>query len=247
MSGIGQSGQSRASRIDLGKFSLVRYTKHGKRFEIVVNPENAWLYKQGEVIPIEEIVEGMTIFENFSKGLKADLDTLEQVFETRSEKEIALAMLDKGDLQLTQEQRNRFLKEKRDEIIAYLVKHAVNPKNKAPHPAARIEKAMDEAGVNIDRKEPAADQARKIIKEIQVILPIKIESATIEFIVPAIDTGRMYGVLQTSGDLVKESWGKDGVLTMIVRVPAGTVAQILEEVSDKSKGRTQSTVIERAE
>ena len=105
---------------------------------------------------------------------------------------------------------------------------------------------MDEAGVNIDRKEPAADQARKILKEIQAILPIRIESATIEFIVPAADTGKMYGQLQSSGDIIKESWGKDGSLTLIVRVPAGTVAQILEQVSDRSKGRVQSTVIERA-
>ena len=36
-------------------------------------------------------------------------------------------MLLKGDLQLTIEQRRAFVKEKRDEIIDYLIKNAVNP------------------------------------------------------------------------------------------------------------------------
>ncbi|MHA2029422.1 MAG: ribosome assembly factor SBDS [Candidatus Kariarchaeaceae archaeon] len=245
MSGIGQSGQSRESRIDLGKFSLVRLHTHGQRFEIIVDPHNAWLLKQGEEIPIDEIVEGYTVFENLSKGLKADKETLIDILGVSSDKEIILKILERGELQITQEQRKQFLKEKRDEIIEFLVKHAVNPKTKSPHPESRIEKAMDDAGVNIDRKEPAPDQARRIIKEIQNIIPIQIEIAKIECIVPAKDTGKLYGFIQGSGDVVKESWGKDGSLTMIIQVPAGMVAMILEDLSDKSKGRVQATVIER--
>lgn len=245
MSGIGKSPGDRSVRVDLGKFTLVKYNSHGKRFEIVVNPEKAWLFKQGEQIPIEEIVEGYNIFENFSKGLKADVPGLETIFGTIDEETIIKTMIEKGNLQITQEQRKRFLKEKRDEIIAYLVRHAVNPRTKLPHPALRIEKAMDDAGVRIDRKEPASDQARLILKEIQKILPIQIESATIEFVVPAKDTGRLYGYIQGQGDVLKEEWGKDGSLTIIIRVPAGVVAKLLEDMSDQSKGRVRSTVIDR--
>jgi ribosome maturation protein SDO1 len=224
----------------------VRLNTHGQRFEIVVDPHNAWLARQGEDISIEEIVEGYTVFENFSKGLKADKETLIDILGVSSDKEIATKILERGELQLTQEQRKQFLKEKRDEIIDFLVKHAVNPKTKSPHPESRIEKAMDDAGVKIERKEPAPDQARRIIKEIQRIIPIQIEIAKIECIVPPKDTGKLYGFIQGSGDVVKESWGKDGSLTMIVQVPAGMVATILEDLSDKSKGRVQATVIERA-
>ena len=241
-----RSGQSRESRVDLGKLSLIRFNGHGKRFELVVDPEKAWLFKQGDDIPVEEIVEGFVVFENFSKGLKADLNTLSEVFGVSEEKEIIKALLEKGELQITQEQRNRFLKEKREEIIEYLIKHAVNPKTKSPHPASRIEKAMDEAGVRIERKEATPEQARRILKDIQSIIPIQIESAKIEFVIPPVDTGKMYGFVQSAGDVMKESWGKDGSLTMIVQVPAGVVAQLLESVSDRSKGRIQATVVERA-
>ncbi|MHA2090591.1 MAG: ribosome assembly factor SBDS [Candidatus Kariarchaeaceae archaeon] len=246
MSGIGKSPGDRSTRIDIGKFTMVRYNSHGKRFEIVVHPENAWLYRQGDNINLEEIVEGFTVFENFSKGLKAEGTELESVFGTSDEKEILQMMLERGELLLTQEQRKRFLKEKRDEIIEYLVTHAVNPRTKAPHPATRIEKAMDDTGVRIDRKAPAADQARTILKDIQQILPIQIETASIEFVVPPKDTGKLYGYIQGSGDVLKEEWGRDGSLTIILRIPAGVVANLLEDISDRSKGRVQSTVIDRA-
>ncbi|MHA2250839.1 MAG: ribosome assembly factor SBDS [Candidatus Kariarchaeaceae archaeon] len=246
MSGIGKSPGDRSTRVDLGKFTLVKYSSHGKRYEIIVDPEAAWLFKQGEDVPIDDIVEGYSIFENISKGLKADIDGLDSIFGTTDEKKIIKLMLENGELQITHEQRKRFLKEKRDEIIEYLVKHAVNPRTKTPHPAARIEKAIDDVGVRIDRKEPTSDQALRVLKEIQQVLPMQIETATIEFVIPAKDTGKMYGYMQGSGDVLKEEWVKDGSLTMIIRVPAGIVAKILEEVSDRSKGRIRSSVIDRA-
>jgi ribosome maturation protein SDO1 len=242
-----KSPGDRANEVDLGKYSLVRFKSHGHKFEIVVDPENAWLFKQGEEISIDEIVEGYFVFENFSRGLKANDQDLEEVFGTSEDKVVAMEILKKGELQLTQEQRKEFLREKIEEIVDYLVKNAVNPKTKAPHPASRIEKAIDDAGVRIDRNEDTVEQAKRVIKEIQVILPIKIESATIEFVVPPKDTGRLYGFIQGAGELVNENWGNDGTLTILVRVPAGVVASLLEEVSDISKGRVRATVVDRSE
>jgi ribosome maturation protein SDO1 len=86
----------------------------------------------------------------------------------------------------------------------------------------------------------------RIIKQIQGILPIKIETATIEFIIPASLSGRLYGMIKAYGDVAKEDWGKDGSLTILSKVPAGIVAKILEEVSDQSKGKVRSTVIDRS-
>lgn len=242
---IGKSSGDRSSRVDLGDLSLIRYTTHGKRLELIVNPEKAWLYKQGEDVPLEDICEGFTIFENISKGLKANVDDLKDIFGVQNEKEMAKLMIERGELLITQEQRNKFLKEKRDEILEYLVTHAVNPKTKSPQPIARIEKAMEDAGVRIDRNEPAPDQARKIITEIQSILPITIETATIEYIIPPKDTGKLYGLIQGSGEVLKEEWGNDGTLTILSKVPAGLVGANLEKVRDVSKGRVRSTVIDR--
>lgn len=237
----------RSSAVDLGKFTLVRYNSHGKRFEMVVNPEKAWLFNQGEDIPIDDVVEGdYIIFENFSRGLKANDEEVEEIFDTSVDREIAELMLQRGELQLSQEQRKEFLREKRDEILDYLVTHAVNPRTKSPHPRQRIDIAMDNAGVRIDRKEETKDQAERIIKQLSATLPMKLESATIEFVVPPKDTGPLYGFIQGEGEVVNENWGTDGTLTIMLRVPAGKVASLLEEISDKSKGRVRATVVDRS-
>lgn len=247
MSGMDRRSGDRSTSVDLGKFTLVRFNSHGKRLELVVDPEQAWLRRQGDDIPIDDIVEGYIFFENFSRGFKANDEDVFEIFETDDMKKAAELMVLNGDLQITQEQRKQFLKEKREEIIDYLVTHAVNPRTKAPHPADRLEKAMDDAGIQIDRNEPASEQAKRMIEIIDKVLPIQIETATLEFVVPPKDTGPLYGYIQTNGELVNENWGSDGTLTMVIRVPAGMVANLLEEISDRSKGRVRSTVIDRSD
>jgi ribosome maturation protein SDO1 len=236
----------RSARVDLGEYSLIRYKAKGFRFEMIVDPEKAWLYRQGEKLTLEEIFEGFIVFENFSKGLKASSEDLIDVFETEEEKEIAKQVLEKGDLQITQEMRKRFLGEKIEEIVEFLVKHTVNPKTRAPHTPARIEKAMDEAGSRIDRNEPTKEQALRILKEISSIIPIKMEVVTVEFILPASNAGSLYGVLKAAGEVVGEQWGNDGNLTISLQIPAGVQAQLMEEISDKTRGKAQIRVISRS-
>ncbi|MHA2501368.1 MAG: ribosome assembly factor SBDS [Candidatus Kariarchaeaceae archaeon] len=237
----------RSERVDLGKFTLVRYSSHGKRFEMVVNPEPAFLFTQGEDVDIDDVVEGgYIIFENFSRGLKATDDDLAEVFGTSEDREVAKLMLKKGELQLTQEQRRAFVQEKRDEILDYLEKHAVNPNTKSPQPRQRIDNAMDAAGVIINKDEDTKAQVDRIIRQLTSTLPLSLESATVEFVVAPKDTGPLYGFLQGAGEPINENWGGDGTLTMIVRVPSGLVAGLLEEVSDQSKGRVRATVIDRS-
>lgn len=244
--GFNRSSGDRSSRVDLGDYTLVRYKAKGFRFEMVVDPEKAWLYREGESIPLDEIFEGYNVFENFSKGLKASGEDLFDVFETESEEEIAQQMLEKGELQITQEMRNRFLQEKIDEIVEFLVKHTVNPKTRAPHTPARIQKAMDEAGSRVERDEPTKEQALRILNEISSIIPIKMEVVTIEFILPAQFAGSLYGNVRNAGEVTNESWGNDGSLTITMQLPAGVQAQLMEEIADKTKGKAQIRVLSRS-
>jgi ribosome maturation protein SDO1 len=136
--------------IDLEKKALVRYTYRNQKFEIIVDPEAALDYKKGEDIPISEVVEGFVVFHNATKGEKASEVILEQTFESTNEEKIVEIILQKGALQLKQAQRKTLLKEKIDEIINFIHIHCINPQTNKPHPPARIESAMDEAGVNVD-------------------------------------------------------------------------------------------------
>ena len=238
------SGQ-RQKRVDLGGKSLVRYTKHGKRLEIVVDPKKAWLYKQGEDIPIDDIVDAYIVFTNFSKGEKAGATELANILGTEDDVEAVKKILDEGDLLITQEQRKEFLKKKRQEVIDFIHAYCVNPRTKAPHPKNRIEAAMDQAGVNLNYREPAKEQALRVINKLKTVLPLQMETATVEFRVPPTLSGQFYGLLTNSGEVVKEEWGNDGSLSITLQLPGGIMAELMDQIASKSKGKIQTKVVKR--
>ena len=238
------SGERR-QYIDLEKKALVRYVYRNQKFEIIVDPEMALDYKKGEEIPLNEVVEGFIIFHNATKGEKASDVILEQTFETNNEEEIVEIILQKGALQLTQAQRKLLLKDKEDEIINFIHIHCINPQTNKPHPPARIEAAMDEAGVQIDYNLAPEIQAKDIIKQIQTIIPIRLESVVLAVKVTPDFTGPAYGIVAGAGQLLEDQWGDDGAWYAKVEMPSGKQADFLDKINNLTKGKAEVKIVER--
>jgi ribosome maturation protein SDO1 len=235
----------RRQYIDLEKKALVRYTYRNQKFEIIVDPEAALNYKKGEDVHINDVIEGFIVFHNATKGEKASEIILEQIFETSNEEEIAEIILQKGALQLTQAQRKRLLKDKIDEIINFIHVHCINPQTNKPHPPARIESAMDEAGVNVDYVLPADKQAKDIIKQIQSILPIRLETVVLAVKITSDFTGPAYGIVSGAGELLEDQWGNDGTWYAKVEMPSGKQADFLDKINQLTKGKAEVKIVER--
>ena len=231
--------------IDLEKKALVRYVLRNQKFEIIVDPELALDYKKGKEIPLSDIVESFIVFHNASKGAKASEMILEQIFETNDPEEIAKIILTKGALQLTQAQRKRLLKDKEDEIINFIHIHCVNPQTNKPHPPARIEAAMDEAGVHIDYNLAPEIQAKEVIKQIQTIIPIRLESVVLAVKVTPDFTGPAFGIVSGAGQLIEDQWGYDGVGDAKVEMPSGKQADFLDKLNALTKGKAEVKIVER--
>jgi ribosome maturation protein SDO1 len=236
----------RRQHIDLEDKALVRYTHGNHKFEIVVDPEAALSYKKEEPgVDLNDVVEGYIIFHNATKGVKAAETILEQVFETTNEIEIAELILKKGALQLTQKQRKRLLREKIDNIIKFIHVHCINPQTNKPHPPSRIESAMDEAGVHVDYVLPAEVQAKRIIKEIQTIIPIRFESVVLAVKITPDHTGPAYGIVANFGEIVEDEWGDDGSWYAKVEMPSGVQADFLDKINQLTKGKSEVKIVER--
>ena len=232
-------------RIDLRGKSIVRFEKHGRRYELLVNPRPAWLFLQGEEVEIDDIFESFVVYENLSRGAKATNDDLEVSFEGLTEREIAVKILKEGQLQLTAEQRNEILKDKRIEIVDFIHIHCINPRENVPIPKDRIENAILELGVNIKYNEEAKEQALEIINLLKPVMPIRLESVKLAIKIPPSYTGSLYGTVLSAGELIQEEWLSDGSLAVLVQIPSGTQADFLEEVTSRTKGKAQVKVIER--
>ncbi len=232
-------------RIDLRGKSIVRLEKHGRRYELLVNPEPAWKLLQGEEVELDDIFEVFVVYENLSRGVKATKDDLEVAFEGLTEREIAVKILKEGKLQLTADQRNEILKEKRIEIVDFIHIHCINPRENVPIPKDRIEKAILDLGVNIDYKEEAKNQALEIINQLKPIMPIRLESVKLALKIPPNYTGPLYGFILSAGNLIQEEWLSDGSLAMVTQIPSGTQADFLEQVTSRTKGKAQVKILER--
>ncbi|MBE0516037.1 MAG: ribosome assembly factor SBDS [Methanophagales archaeon] len=228
--------------VSLDKAVVARY-KHGKRiFEILVDPEEAYLIRSGAQEEIEEVLAVDEIFVDASKGEKATEEDLMAVFSTTEVGEIARVIVKEGELQLTAEQRRRKVEEKKMMVVDRIARISINPQTNTPHPPTRIEIAMNEAKVHIDPFKSVDELVNETVKAIRAIIPIKIVEIAIAIKIPAAYTGRVYE-LKRNFELVKEEWQGDGSFIAVVKVPAGMRDELFSFLNRITKGEAQTKVV----
>ncbi|MBI4258438.1 MAG: ribosome assembly factor SBDS [Thaumarchaeota archaeon] len=225
------------------KFTTVRLTINGEHFEILVNPDNALNYKLGRKVELSQVIAVDEVYSDSSKGLRVSAEKLKKFFHTSDVAQAAKAVLERGDLQMTTDQRRRLVEEKKKQIINFISRNFVDPKTGLPHPPMRIEQALLQVRVSIDAFKPVEEQVKAIVDQMRAILPMKSEKMRIMVKVPAQFAPQSMGVLKGFGESHKEEWGADGSLTALLEIPAGAHAALLEKLGAVTKGAAQVNVI----
>lgn len=221
--------------VTLDKAVIAKLDKNGKHFEILVDSDLAYAYKEGKSVSLASMLAVNHVFNDASKGTKSPESDL-KAFGTDDPFIIAEEILKKGEIQLTTEFRRKKAEEKRLQIAFIISRNAINPQTKLPHPQQRIENAMEQAKVNIDPSVPADQQVPAIIAALRSILPISIEMAEVEVVIPARYASRAFGVMKTMGDVVSQKWTQDGSLAIIIKVPAGLKNEIIGKINSLAGG-----------
>ena len=112
------------------KFTVARLTKENEHFEILVKPQKALDYRNGKISGITEVLAAELIFSDANKGTKVSEESMHKAFGTVDALQIADIILKKGTLQLTTEQRRKMVEDKRRQIIDFISRQAVDPKDK---------------------------------------------------------------------------------------------------------------------
>lgn len=225
------------------KFTVARMTKDNEHFEILVKPEKALDYRMGKLAAITEVLAAETIFSDANKGTKVSEENIRKAFGTTDTLKVADAILKKGTLQLTTEQRRKMTEDKRRQIIDFISRQAVDPKTNLPHPPSRIENAMEQIHYSIDPFRPVEEQAKEIIKQLRMILPLKIEQVAVGVHIPAEYSARAYGTVKGFGSIKREEWRADGSWYGVLEMPAGLYAPFLEKLGEITKGSGEAKVI----
>lgn len=218
------------------KVTVVRYSFEGEKFEILVKPDPALEYKLGKRKDVSSVLVSDEIYSDSSKGTRASTEKLQKAFKTEDSMVIAEKILQKGDLNLTTDQRRKMISEKRKQIVNYISKTYVDPKSHLPHPPLRIEQAMEDGKVSIDPHKNVDDQIKDVVEKLRSIIPLKSENLVLEIIVPAQFAAQSYSVLKSNGTLKKEEWQSNGSLKAILEIPAAARPNVIDRLGSITKG-----------
>lgn len=226
------------------KLTTVRFVVGGDRFEILVDPDAALNYKLGKKVDLSQILAADEIYTDSNKGQRASEEKLMRSFKTSNFEQVAQAILQKGDIQLTTDQRRKMVDEKRKQIVSFISKNYVDPKTNLPHPPMRIEQALQQVRVVIDPNKDAEEQAKKIIDELRAILPLKTGNIRLKVHADAIHAPQTLGTLKSFGEILKEEWRSDGGLDAIIEIPIATQRSLLDRLGSATKGTAQASPVE---
>lgn len=225
------------------EYVIARLNVKGKRFEILVDPNKAFTFKEGKKIPLQDIIIGEFIYKDAKKGLKASPEELEEVFGTTDIIKISEKILKEGEIQLTADQRKQLLETKKKQIVYFISRSAMDPRTKTPIPPTLIEKAMEEAKVAIDMYKPIEEQIPTIVKAISRIIPIKLAKILLGVSIPPDYAHKIASQIMRLGEVKKNIWTDDGSLIVELEIPAGIQNEVIDQINKLTKGSASIKVI----
>ena len=229
--------------VSLDDAVIAKLKRGEEHFEILVDPYAAADLIDGKEINIIQNLDIDSIFKDSKKGTHASEESLKKSFGTSNIEEIAKLIILKGEIQLTTDQRHKMQASKKNRIVDTIVRNAMDPKTKSPHPRKRIELAMDEAGVHVDPFKPVSEQVKTVIELLRPIIPISIEQVKISVKIPSQYTGKAYGIARNYGTLEREDWQSDGSWIGIIRIPAGMQTDFYDKLNEATKGNVSTKIL----
>lgn len=205
----------------------------GKRFEVLVNVDGAIKVKQGKPVSMANVVISDCIFSDLKKGIRVSEADLKSVFNTTEINAIAERIIKNGEVNIPAEYRDAERENKVKQVVEFLVKNAQDPRTNKPYTPDMIKNSLEKAGVNVDNR-PIDEQISKILDKLRPIIPIKIETKKLEIVVPAVHTGRVYGLIAEYKE--REEWLNNGDLLMVINLPAGMQMAFYDKLNAVTHG-----------
>jgi len=229
--------------VNLDDAIIARLDSHGESFEILLDPAVFDLMKAGKGFNLIDHMAVEDVFKNARKGTRPAEEKLKEAFGTSDISEIAKRIIEKGDVQITTEQRKEMLEAKRQRVAHYIATNAINPQTKLPHPLTRIELALDEVKFHVDPFKPIEKEIDEAMRLLRPVLPIRFEKSKIVIKIRGEDYGRCYDDLIHYGLVEREEWAADGSWIGLMEIPAGLVPELTEKLKGRTKGTSSVKLI----
>jgi ribosome maturation protein SDO1 len=219
------------------KDTTARIKINNKHFEISVDLDYALRLRKGDNVNIQNVLLVNQIFTNLKDGSKASSSDLMSCFGTSDVLAVADRIVKKGEIQLPKEFRDEQSENKKKQVIDWIVRNAVDVKSGRPFTPQAITSAIEQAGVNITNVS-VEQQIGKITESLKTIIPLKIQTKKLVITLPAIYTGKAYGVFNEYKE--KEDWLSNGDLKVTINLPVGLQSEFYDKLNAITHGAALS-------
>jgi len=202
-------------------------------FETMVDLDNAMKLRKGGEVSMSDVIRDNAIYTNLGKGMKAGSAELEQAFGTSEFEKVVEQIVKKGIIEVSQEFRDEALEARRKQVVDFLVRNAIDGQTGRPFTPDTLQNALKDAGVKIENKN-IENQITRIVDSLKQVIPIKIETKKLKVIVPAMHTGKAYGLLTEYKE--KEEWLSNGDLQITLNIPVGIQMEFYDKLNSVTHG-----------
>lgn len=208
--------------------SLVKLKKARKRFEIACYQNKVQDYRKGVEKDLDEVLQIHQVFINVSKGQVASKEDLNKCFETTDIDEIITEILTKGEIQLSERERQVMLNKINNELLTIVSAKCINPVSKKRYPPTMIHKLLVELKFSPVLNKPAKLQALEAIKLLIVkqIVPIVRAKMKVKVTISSQETERIERLQKlVNGSPTGESWSYLGLIDPVMYRDLVTVCE----------------------
>lgn len=195
------------NQVRLTNVAVVRLSRGGHRFEVACYRNKIVNYRQGTETDLSEVLQTERVFANVSKGQFANSKTLKKCFGTADEAEVCRLILDRGDVQVSDQERAARLESTSREVASAVAGKCVDPASRRPYTMAQIRDAMKAAGFMVHPTRNVKQQFLECVKLLQRTGVLDIERAKMELALVLVDEdedGNFAGRRNNAIDLLTE-------------------------------------------
>lgn len=174
------------NQVRLTNVAVVRLKRGGKRFEIACYKNKVVNWRNGVEADLDEVLQIDSVFENVSRGVLAKRDDLERCFSTSDKETVCKFILKKGQLQVSDKERQVANDALFRDIAAIVSEKCINAETHRPFTANMIEKTMRSTlHFAVKQSKTAKQQALDVIRLLKKHIPILRAQMRIRVTVPA--------------------------------------------------------------
>lgn len=224
--------------------AIVRMKKGGKRFEIACYKNKVQSWRKQVEQDIDEVLQTHSVFLNVSKGQQAKKADLIKAFGTDDETEICKQILAKGELQVSEKERQQNLESMFRDIATVVAEKCINPETKRPYTVGMIERAMRDIHFSVKPNRNTKQQALAVIKQLKETNEFPIDRAEMKLRIslPGKEAKKIKAkLIPLIKKIDEEEFAQN--LEMVCLVDPGSFRAIDEVIQKETRGRGSLEVI----